>query len=248
MPSTPSKTKLRAILILSFGLLVLLVVTAGCTLLNPQTPPTPTAVIPGQSETPSPTALPAECKPIRFANSDGLSLITFPDGSQVFLGNNTEIDFIPVGYCPGIKEHRVTLLRGEIAIRSLLPDDALFMVFSPEGYKVTLDDTGLVSYNPENSLLSVNCSNGNCTIGTEQQPYVLSCGMLAEFDRNAVLNGPFAIDNAVLAPYGEWLLPTCYIPTPESTPTPDFGATATAACSAWNNEFLLTPCPTFSNP
>jgi hypothetical protein len=185
-------------------------------------------------------------------NSDGLALITFPDGSQVFLGSNTEMDFIPAGYCPGITEHQVFLLSGEIAARSLLPEDSLFTVFSPEGFKVTLDDTGLVTYSHENKLLTLNCSNGTCTIGTEQQPYLLTCGQMIEFDQNAVLNGPFGINVSVLAPYGDWLLPKCDFipldPTSTSTPTPDIGATATAACSAWNNEFLLTPCPTFSSP
>lgn len=250
MPSKASKIKLQVFLTLSIGIMAILVLT-GCAALNPQTPlSTPT--IPAQTEPPTPTPLPAECKPIRFANSNGLALITFPDGSQVFLGGNTEIDFIPGGYCPANKEHRVYLLRGEIAVRSVLPEDALFTVFSPEGFKVTLDDTGLVSYNFDKKLLTLNCSNGNCTIGTGQQPYVLTCGMLAEFDQNAVLNGPFAINISVLQPYGDWLLPKCDFITedPTSTPTPtqDFGATATAACSAWKNVFLLTPCPTFTNP
>jgi hypothetical protein len=244
MPSTVSKSKLQAFLVLSLGILTILVLS-GCAALTGQTP-VPPPTLPDQTE-PPPTPVPTECKPIRFANSDGLSLLTLPDGSQVFLGSNTEIDFIPAGYCPGITQHQATLLRGEIAVRSLLPEGSLFTVFSPEGFKVTLDDTGFVTYSVENTLLTLNCSNGNCTIGTEQQPYVLTCGQLVEFDQNAVLNGPFAINVSVLAPYGDWLLPKCDIPE-VPTPTPDIGATATAACSAWNAEFLLTPCPTFSNP
>ncbi len=247
MPSNSSRPNLRAFLILLLGIITILVIT-GCSALTGQTPvPPPTE--PGQTE-PPPTPLPTECKPIRIANSDGLSLITLPDGSQIFLGNNTEIDFIPGGYCLGISEHRAYLLRGEIAVRSLLPDDSLFTVFSPEGFKVTLDDTGLVTYNLEKTLLTLNCSNGNCTIGTEQQPYLLTCGQMVEFDQNAVPNGPFGITVSVLEPYGDWLLPKCDFtpPEPTSTPTPDIGATATAACSAWNNEFPSTPCPTFSNP
>ncbi|MCG7852278.1 MAG: hypothetical protein MIO92_07130 [Methanosarcinaceae archaeon] len=249
MPSNTSKSNLRIFLIFLLGIMIVLVIT-GCDALTGRTPlPPPTEL--GQTETP-PTPLPTECKPIRFANSSGMSLLTFPDGSQMFLGNNTEIDFIPADYCPGFTEHRAYLLHGEIAVRSLLPDDSLFTVFSPEGFKVTLDDTGLVSYNLENKLLTLNCSNGKCTIGTEQQPYLLICGQMVEFDQNAVLNGPFGINVSVLAPYGDWLLPNCnFIPDePTSTPTPtsDVGATATAACSAWNNEFPMTPCPTFSNP
>jgi len=249
MLSNATRPNLRAFLIILLGIMTALVIT-GCAALTGQTPVSPPTE-PAQTE-PLPTPLPTECKPIRFANSEGLSLLTFPDGSQMFLGNNTEIDFIPAGYCPGITEHRAYLLRGEIAIRSLLPDDSWFTVFSPEGFKVTLEKTGLVNYNLENKLLTLNCSNGNCTIGTEQQPYLITCGQMVEFDQNAVPNGPFGINVSVLAPYGDWLLPKCDFipeePTSTPTPTPDVGATATAACSAWNNEFPSTPCPTLSNP
>jgi hypothetical protein len=249
MSSNTSKPNLRIFLILLLGIMIVLVIT-GCDALTGRTPlPPPTEQV--QTE-PPPTALPTECKPIGFANSEGLSLITFPDGSQVFLGANTEVDFIPGGYCPGINEHHAYLLRGEIAVRSLLQDDSLFSVFSPEGFKVTLDDTGLVVYDQENKLLTLNCSNGNCTIGTEKQSYLVTCGQMVEFDQNAVPNGPFGINVSMLAPYGDWLLPKCdsipEVPTSTPTPTPDVGATATAACSAWNNEFPSTPCPTFSNP
>jgi hypothetical protein len=246
MPSKASKPDQRTLLILLLGVMTVLVVT-GCAGLTGNTP-VPPPIVQIQTELP-PTPLPAECKPVRFANSEGLSLITFPDGSQVFLGTNTEVDFIPGGYCPGIKEHRAYLLRGEIAVRSLLPLDSLFSVFSPEGFKVTLDNTGLVSYDTDKKLLTLNCSNGNCTIGTVQQPYLLTCGQMVEFDQNAIPNGPFGINVSVLEPYGDWLLPKCdLLPPATSTPTPDIGATATAACSAWNNEFPSTPCPTFSSP
>lgn len=248
MPVKASSTNLRAFLIISLIIMTVLVIT-GCSFLIGQTPPPPTEQV---TTVAPPTPLPVECKPIRFANSQGLSLITFPDGSQVFLGTNTEIDFIPGGFCPGIKEHRATLLRGELAVRSLLPPDSLFTVFSPEGFKVTLDETGLVNYNQETRLLTLNCTNGNCTIGTEEQPYLLTCGQMVEFDQNAVPNGPFGINISVLAPYGDWLFPKCdfipEVPTSTPTPTPDVGATATAACSAWNNQFPSTPCPTFPSP
>lgn len=249
MPSNSKNSHLRIFLIFLLGILSIAVFT-GCSILTGRTPiPPPTEQV--QTE-PPPTAIPTDCKPIRMANSEGLSLVTFPDGSQVFLGANTEVDFIPGGYCPGISEHRAYLLRGEIAVRSLLPDTSLFTIFSPEGFKVTFDDTGLVNYNVDKKLLTLNCTNGNCTIGTLEQPYLLTCGQMVEFDENAVPNGPFGINVSILAPYGDWLLPKCdFIPNePTSTPTPtvDVGATATAACSAWNNQFPSTPCPTFSSP
>jgi hypothetical protein len=248
MPSISSNPNQRIFVILLLGILFIAVIT-GCSALTGRTPIPPTEQV--TTEAP-PTPVPTECKAIRFANSEGLSLITFPDGSQVFLGANTEVDFIPGGYCPGIMEHRAYLQRGEIAVRSLLPETSLFTVFSPEGFKVTLDDTGLVKYDLDKKILTLNCSNGNCTIGTEQQPYLLTCGQMVEFDQNAVPNGPFGINISVLEPYGDWLLPKCdfipEVPTSTPTPTPDVGATATAACSAWNNQFPSTPCPTYSSP
>jgi len=42
--------------------------------------------------------------------------------------------------------------------------------------------------------------------------------------------------------------PKVIVVTPTLSPTPDFGATATAACGSFNDQFPGTPCPTLSNP
>ena len=42
--------------------------------------------------------------------------------------------------------------------------------------------------------------------------------------------------------------PEVIIVTPTLSPTPDVGATATAACGSFNEQFPGTPCPTLSNP
>lgn len=42
--------------------------------------------------------------------------------------------------------------------------------------------------------------------------------------------------------------PDVIVVTPTLSPTPDYGATATAACGSFNDEFPGTPCPTLSNP
>ncbi len=42
--------------------------------------------------------------------------------------------------------------------------------------------------------------------------------------------------------------PEVIVVTPILSPTPDFGATATAACGSFNDQFPGTPCPTLSNP
>ena len=42
--------------------------------------------------------------------------------------------------------------------------------------------------------------------------------------------------------------PEVIVVTPTLSPTPDYGATATAACGSFNEQFPGTPCPTLSNP
>lgn len=233
--------------IASVGLIVALIL-ASCSGIKT---PTPTVTpLPGTG-TPG-TPVTDTCKPMRVASSSGMALLNLPDGSQVFLAPNTEFDFIPSGYCPGDALHQLTLIKGEIALRSILPNERLFKIITPEGYTVTLNDTGLITYDMDKKRTTVNCTNGFCTMGTEAQPVMITCGQMAEIDPGPVINGPFGIDLTKLAPYGDWLMPKCgqgATVTPSiSTPTPDFGATATAICSDWQNNFPMTPCPTFTNP
>jgi len=230
------------------GLIVILML-ASCSGIN-----TPTQVLtplPGTG-TPSVTQEPNSCKPMRVATSNGIALLNLPDGSQVFLAANTEFDFVPAGNCPGESAHQLSLIKGEIAVRSITPNEQLFKIITPEGYLVTLNDTGLITYDLEKHRVTVNCSNGFCTLGTADKPVMITCGQMAEMDPGPVINGPFAIDTSKLAPYGEWLMPKCgqgSTATPAvSTPTPDIGATATAICSDWKNQFPMTPCPTMTNP
>lgn len=230
----------------TLGILIILVMV-GCSVFTPPTQ-VPTQV-PIPTEPPA-TQVPPDCKSMRFANTVGMALLNLPDGSQVFMNSDTEFDFIPGNYCPDRPAHQVILLKGEIAIHSILPQDILFAVFSPEGYKITLNETALVRYDQAGKRLAVYCSNGFCTLGTDAQPVLITCGQMAELDQAGNLSGPFVIDVSVLQPYGEWLLPRCgnfTTSTPaEDTPSYDFGATATAACSAWNNQFPSTPCPTMN--
>ena len=184
---------------------------------------------------------------MRVANSAGLALLTFTDGSQVFLGPETEFDFIPMGSCTGADAHRVTLLKGEIAISSLLPLPDLFIVDNGGGIEATLSETGLVRIDAETGTMQVNCTNGICSLGNSSQPFALVCGETGEIELDGQYTGPDDIDLDLLKPYGDWLMPKCdLVPTP--TPTPNIGATSTAACSDWLNQFPLTPCPTNINP
>lgn len=237
-------------LIIISGLMAILVLS-GCAGLGLNSP-TATPIPEVGTEPPATQEL-VECVPIRLANSTGLSLLTFPDGSQIFLGPETEFEFIPMGSCMGADTHRVTLLKGEIAVSSLLPLTDPFTVFGPEGTKTTLSETGLVLIDPETGVFQVNCTNGICSLGISDQPYALVCGETGEIDPDRNYIGPDDIDLDRLTPYGDWLMPKCDLaptqpPAATETPAPDTGATATAACSDWLNQFPLTPCPIIINP
>ena len=245
----PVKSKTWKVMMAVLGIISLLGV-AGCAGLNPSSPTgTPT---PGNGTEPPATEAVIECQPMRVANSAGLALLTLADGSQVFLGPETELEFIPMGSCTGADTHRVTLKKGEIAINSLLSPENPFIVFSPEGAKATLDKNGLVRIDSETGDFEVDCSNGNCTLSKDTQPEMLTCGQKGTLSLEGQYSGPDDIDLNLLTPYGDWLLPKCDItptePAATETPAPNLGATATAVCSDWLNQFPLTPCPTSSNP
>ena len=232
--------------------LMTILILSGCAGLGLNSP-TATPIPDVGTEPPATQEL-VECKPLRVANSAGLALLTFTDGSQVFLGPETEFDFIPMGSCTDATMHRVYLIKGELAVNSLLPLTDPFMVYSPDGAIATLSKTGLVRIDVDTGVFQVNCTKGNCSLlGSGTQPYALACGKAGETDLDGQYTGPDGIDLDLLTPYGDWLMPKCDLvptqpPAATETPAPDTGATATAACSDWLNQFPLTPCPTNINP
>ncbi|MFC2063924.1 hypothetical protein ACFLXB_02380 [Chloroflexota bacterium] len=240
----PKQNKIWQVLMTLLAIVSLLAISA-CTEIFPVTP-TSTQNLVVSTEPPATQPL-VECIPMRVANSAGLALLTFTDGSQVFLGPETEFDFIPMGSCTGAATHRVTLLKGEIAISSLLPLPVLFIVDNGGGIEATLSETGLVRIDAETDALQVNCTNGICSLGNSSQPFALVCGETGEIELDGQYTGPDEIDLDLLIPYGDWLMPKCDL-VPNPTPTPNIGATSTAACSDWLNQFPLTPCPTNINP
>ena len=230
----------------TLGIITILGISA-CTVLFPVSPTT--TPIPDVGTEPPASQPMVECKPLRVANSSGLALLTFTDGSQVFLGPETEFDFIPMGSCTDATTHQVFLIKGEIAVSSLLSITNPFTVYSPNGAKASLSKTGLVRIDADTGVFQVNCTNGICSLGISSQPYALVCGEAGEIDLDRQYTGPDDIDLDLLTPYGNWLMPKCELaptqpPSATETPTPDTGATATAACSDWLNQFPLTPCPT----
>ncbi len=227
--------------LVSLGILAAIVLT-GC-----QPGPTPTS-----PTEPVATPLPAQCDPITVSNGSGQTVLTLPDGSQIYLAASTEIEFTPAGYCPGLEEHHILLKQGAVAIHSLLPEGRWIVVSSPDGYLAQLGETGLVTFDPEGHLFTLACTNGTCALGADVDKLTpLGCGESADLDADGNFSGPFNVDPATLVQFGEWLQPKCApartsTPKPSTqTPTPDAAATATAYCASFHSQFALTPCPPY---
>jgi len=214
--------------------------------------------IPKLIETPPPS----RCDPFTATNDSGLAIISMPDGSQLFLGSNTEIKVVPAGYCGGNTTHNVTLIRGQVAVHSSPPIWAAIVVTSPEGHLATIGASGLVIYDETSHAFSLQCSNINCSMGRDVTALApVECGTGVSLDINGNPVSLMPVDPAFLALFGNWLVPQCVIPQDISTPAAEtptldltmtatetatqdaFGATATAFCDAFHSQFVLTPCP-----
>ena len=236
--------------LISLGMLAVILLTscapAAKTTQSPTNPPPPTT---------SPQVV--KCDPLVVSNNGQQTILTLPDGSQVYLGENTEIELTVAGYCPGLKQHLILLKQGKVAVNSTLPEGKWIVITSPNGYIAQVGKIGLVIYNPDTFIFALDCTTGTCNLGSKEASLSLvNCGESGFLDSYGSFNGPFNIDLDDLAGFGDWLQPTCLpaktstpkaaeiTPTLTETPTPDVGATATAYCSSFKQQFKLTPCPT----
>lgn len=208
------------------------------------------------------TPPPSRCDPFVASNDSGLAILTMPDGSQLFLGSDTEIGVVPAGYCGGNTTHNVTLKKGQVAVHSSAPLWATIVVTSPEGHIATIGASGLVIYDATAHSFSLECANMNCALGRDTTTMAtVECGVGVSLDINGNPVSQMPVDPAFMALFGNWLVPQCAIPQTVGSPaaeiptleltatetlitTPDaFGATATAFCDAFHRQFVLTPCP-----
>lgn len=228
------------------GSFVVMAILAALALVGCQPASNP-AVIPASPGEPVSTPTPSSCNPITAGNDIGLTLLTLADNSQIELGENTEIIFTPAGYCPGLAEHHILIKQGQVAISSQLQQGKMMQINSPAGYLAQVNRTGLITYNPADGSFRIDCTSSPCSMGVSASSMIaLNCGESGKLDAAGVYSGPTAINLEELLKFGEWLLPQCPI-TPAPSSTPDFGATATAACASFEDQFPLTPCPP-SNP
>lgn len=210
------------------------------------------------------TLQPTPCNPMVINSSSGITKVSLPDGSEVYLSENTEVELTVAGSCPGVIDDIVVLLDGQVAIHSHLPVGTWFLVKDPGGNIAQLIDTGVVSFDPGSGLFLLECTNGNCELGRNfQQLTQLGCNTGGSLDQNGNFIESITIDiNTLQTKYGDWIVPLCVAtatptpsntpissnsPTPSSTPTligtPNLKATATAACISFHSKFPQTPCP-----
>jgi len=200
--------------------------------------------VPAQSatETVSPVeveALFTPGEPIVIKYETGKSIIRLPDNSEIILGLDTEIELLEVyGLMSGATKHEVLLLRGVIYVKSQLPDGIWFTVLNPNGHKVRV--TGsimIVDYDADAGLFKTDCIEGDCVFlsPADQEILHLAAHEHGWIDENGYFDGPIEVDIEELRiVYGEEKIPE---------KEPDLDATATQACSDYQSEFGLTPCP-----
>ncbi|MRR29732.1 hypothetical protein EG834_05300, partial [bacterium] len=201
----------------------------GVTLATEVVPPASTEVVelPKLIETPPPS----RCDPFTATNDSGLAILTMPDGSQLFLGSDTEIGVVPAGYCGGNTTHNVTLKKGQVAIHSSAPLWTTIVVTSPEGHIATIGASGLVIYDANAHSFSLECSNINCSLGRDTTAMAtVECGVGVSLDINGNPVSQMPVDPAFMALFGNWLVPQCVIPQTIGTPaaeTPTLELTVT---------------------
>ena len=221
----------KVIVVLIFFCVCLLIACAPISVLFPTALPT-VMVLPQ----------PLNCSPIVINTGSSPATIQLPDNSLIYIAENTLIDLVVGGYCAGITEHHIVLHQGQVAIQSSLPAGMWFTITNPAGYVVQLNNTGIASFNPDNNLFRIDCTNGNCGLGPNiQQLTQLGCNEGGELDQSGSFTGPLSIDlDAIKAKYGDWVIPLC-LPvvsdtpssiytislTPTETPTPTWTITVT---------------------
>ena len=173
----------------------------------------------------------------------GQSFVRLPDGSEIYLAADTEIEILSLADSTTDSSGSEILLRqGQIVIISQLPPGTRFTVVSPGGHLARLDGLLMhVGLEKDTGKFVVICIDGNCELGPDPQTlFQLAGENEAWFDENGDIQGPLEIDlNELRVGCGEDFISAKSLPTP----TPDFDATATVFCGEFEEDNPGTPCP-----
>ena len=193
----------------------------------------------------TPTPVPVEVLITKYGPlcKVSLSYIRFPDGSELYLAPDTEIEILSIEeLSTGISSYEVLLSRGQLVILSQPPQEIQFTVISPEGYIVKLIGSLMfVGIEEDLGKITAICVDGVCELGSDLQSLVrLAAESEGWLDENGGFLGPFEIDITALSEgCGEDFI-AVQLP---ASPTPDLDATATAFCGNFEEENPGTPCP-----
>lgn len=220
--------------------IAIVIIISGCsspqkTTENTPAEPVKSSPIPATEEIPISTYGPL-CKV-------GLSYILLPDGSEIYMAAETEIEISFLSdLATGTLGHEILLRQGQLVIVSQLPLKTWFTVVNPSGQKARLSGSIMyVGYDIEIGKFDAICVDGECEFESDTQAiFQLSSESEGWLDENGNFQGPFEIDiNALREGCGEDYISVVIPPTP----TPDIGATATAFCGDFEEENPGTPCP-----
>ncbi len=183
------------------------------------------------------------------------SVVRLPDWSIIILKPNTKIEILEQ---PGIPSESmnitVRLLQGEIMAIPNLGGENWFMVQNPQGRTARIQGCAMVVKNDDTSdTFEMLCIGGRCEFGVSPEELHFATMGYSWTLMGGVIQDPASIDYNKLHNEYNGDLPACVsdaesqplpqIVTETPTPTLDFPATATAACSTFQQLFPSTPCP-----
>jgi hypothetical protein len=239
--------------------IIMVVIITGCTSEETTQPPIISTTTPNDFETISSiTPEPVEVSllsgtPINVNYGIDQTFIRLPDGSEIILGQNTEIEMSKIfGLTTEVPEHEIVIHNGSILVDSLLDKGEWFTILNPEGNIARVTGSVMVvTYDAKTGKFCIDCIEGDCEFGPNDNILLdLTVGEQLCFVSDGTFQGPFDVNMDELRKiYGDKIPagPPSPVPdtaTPEPpTNTPDTAATATAACGEYEEQFPGTPCP-----
>jgi hypothetical protein len=232
-------------------LLICFAAVSGCKppAIATQAEPAPTQ--PVETDTPVPTAVEETVEPLH-------SVVVLPDGSKVILKPDAVISIISQPGLPGNNGEVLVLVeRGEILVVPNRDGNNWFTALSPNGEMARVQGCSmLVQYDQTVDSYEMMCIGGNCEAVSRGngREFLVASGKSHLFQAGNAMDQTDIDLEWLLNDYGEFL-PECGIAmingipvtgataTPTLVPTVDLDATATAACSSFQQEFPATPCP-----
>jgi hypothetical protein len=238
----------RSAMIILAMILVFVLMVSACKPAPAWTPPPTVPPLPVPlADTPVPPSIPV--------TGPQNSVMTLSDGSKIILKPDTDVKIMTLPGIPaGSTEVMLQINHGEIMVVPNPDNKNWFTVLSSKLNVARIQGCAMVvNFDEMSGDYGMKCIGGNCEAGVKiDNVFQVPANMELLF-QGGIYQDPASLDFAKLTEeYGD-ALPVCAadaqiqsIPvTGGETPTvaPDFGATATSACSDFHRKFPATPCP-----